>query len=171
MHIEKIALLMGFLSFLGPVYSEPIEIGAKAPEISAIDQDGNRVNFADVYKKGITLVYFYPKADTPGCTAEACSLRDSFAELSQKGVQVLGVSTDKPEAQKKFKEKYHLPFTLIADSDRTVVKAFGVPTGAVVPVAARQSFLIKDGKVIWRDLKASTKEQARDVLKVLETSK
>ncbi len=160
---------MGFLSFLGLIYGKPIEVGAKAPEISSIDQDGAKIDFAEVYKRGITLVYFYPKADTPGCTTEACSLRDAFADLSTKGVQVLGVSTDKPEAQKKFKEKYHLPFTLIADFDLKVVKAFGVPTIPVVQMAARQSFLIKDGKVVWRDLKASTKEQARDVLKVLET--
>ena len=110
-----------------------------APAPTAIDQDGAEVSFADVYKSGITLVYFYPKADTPGCTAEACSLRDSYADLTAKGIQVIGVSEDKTEAQKKFQDKYKLPFTLIADSDSAVAKAFGVPT-PMGGIAKRQSF-------------------------------
>jgi thioredoxin-dependent peroxiredoxin len=171
-HMKPAWMIMGILGFFGIVASaNPLEVGAKAPEILAVDQDGSQVNFADLYKKGITLVYFYPKADTPGCTAQACSLRDTYTELAQKGVQVIGVSTDTPEDQKKFKEKYHLPFTLIADHDLKVVKAFGVPTLPLKPLAARQAFLIKDGVVVWRDLKASTKQQAQDVLKVLETLK
>ena len=107
--------------------AEPLTVGTSAPVITAKDQDGEPVNFADVYSKGKTLVYFYPKAGTPGCTAQACSLRDSFAEWSQEGLQVIGVSEDTVDSQKKFKDEQKLPFTLVADSDGKVADAFGVP--------------------------------------------
>src|SRR5450755_2459232 len=108
-------------------------------------------------RRAFALVYFYPKADTPGCTAEACSLRDSYDDLRAKGLQIIGVSEDKADARKKFQEKCKLPFSLVADSDGLVAKAFGVPT--VAGFAKRQSFLIKDGTIAWRDLNASTKNQ------------
>ena len=157
---------MSLLAFFGFTPSRAIDLGAAAPGAVSTDQDGNKVSFADTYKKGVTLVYFYPKADTPGCTKEACSLRDSFAALSGRGLQILGVSEDKEEAQKKFKAKYNLPFPLIADSDGAVAKAFGVPT--TMGFAKRQSFLIQDGRIVWRDLNASTSEQAADVAKALD---
>ena len=157
---------MSLLAFFGLACSRAADIGAPAPELTAVDQDGNKVSFADSYKKGVTLVYFYPKADTPGCTKEACSLRDSIADLRARGLQILGVSEDKPEAQKKFQAKYNLPFTLIADSDGAVAKAFGVPT--TMGFAKRQSFLVKDGKIVWQDLNASTSQQAADVSKALD---
>ena len=97
-----------------------------APAVSGVNQDGATVNFADVYKKGPTVVFFYPKADTPGCTKQACSLRDAFADLSKQGVQVLGVSFDKPDAQKAFKAKFTLPYDLIADPEGKIVEAFKV---------------------------------------------
>jgi len=157
---------MSLLVFFGLSPSRALDIGADAPRITAVDQDGNSVAFADVYNKGVTLVYFYPKADTPGCTKEACSLRDSFADLRGRNLQILGVSEDKPDAQKKFQVKYQLPFTLIADSDGAVARAFGVPT--LGGFAKRQSFLIRSGKIVWRDLKASTAQQAADVSKALD---
>jgi peroxiredoxin Q/BCP len=158
---------MGLLTFFGflPALSA-LEVGSGAPAPTAADQDGKQVSFADVYKKGITLVYFYPKADTPGCTAEACSLRDSYAGLRAKGLQIIGVSEDKAGAQKKFEQKYNLPFTLIADTDGAVAKAFGVPLMGAF--AKRQSFIIKDGKIAWLDLNASTAKQADDVRKALD---
>ena len=138
-----------------------------APQAEAQDQNGNVVKLEDIYKKGLTLVYFYPKADTPGCTAQACSLRDAYTDLTKAGVHVIGVSTDDVAAQKKFEKKYNLPFTLLADSDKKLVKAFGVKTIPLIGFATRQAFLVKDGKVIWHDAKASTVEQAADVLKVI----
>ena len=160
---------MSLLAFFGLTPSRALDVGAPAPAITALDQDGNNVSFADIYKKGVTLVYFYPKADTPGCTKEACSLRDSIAGLSARGLQILGVSEDKPDAQKKFQVKYSLPFTLIADSDGSVARAFGVPTAG--GFAKRQSFLVQDGKIVWRDLNASTANQAADVNKALDQLK
>ena len=164
--LSRLLLGMSLLAFLGLVPSRAIDLGAAAPEVTGTDQDGNQVSFGDTYKKGVTLVYFYPKADTPGCTKEACSLRDSITALRGRGLQILGVSEDKPEAQKKFQVKYSLPFTLIADSDGTVAKAFGVPT--TMGFAKRQSFLVQDGKIVWRDLNASTSKQAADVNDALD---
>ena len=108
----------------------PLVPGAPAPQLTAKDQDGKAISFADVYSKGITLVYFYPKAETPGCTAEACSLRDAYEGLHAKGLQILGVSKDGVEAQKKFHENKKLPFTLIAD-----------PEGNVSPFSSRMGKL------------------------------
>lgn len=146
--------------------NEPLKVGAPAPEVTALNQDGESVSLGDLYQKGLVLVYFYPRADTPGCTKQACSLRDAFAELSDRGVTVVGVSSDRPEAQKKFQEKYSLPFTLMADTDHKIIDGFGVPTR--LGIASRQAFLIQEAKIIWRDLKASTAEQAADVLAVLD---
>jgi peroxiredoxin Q/BCP len=117
------------------------------------------------------LVYFFPKADTPGCTAQGCSLRDAYEQLTQKGVAVVGVSHDDVAAQSAFKEKFHFPFTLIADPDDVVIHAFGVPTYPVVGMAKRQAYLIKNGTIIWADYHAKTSEQAADVLNVLADQK
>jgi peroxiredoxin Q/BCP len=171
MQYRRIAVLAGTLALGIAVSSspaagaEPLKVGDSAPQASSVDQDGKAVSLSALYGGGWTLVYFYPKADTPGCTAEACSLRDAFADLTKKGVTVIGVSADTPQEQKAFREKYHLPFTLLADSDKRVIRAFGVPT--TMGFASRQSFLIKDGKIVWRDLHASTKEQAADILKAI----
>jgi len=144
-------------------HAEPLAIGAPAPAITAIDQDGASVKFAEVYAKGITLVYFYPKAETPGCTAQACSLRDSYTDLTAQGIQVIGVSRDKASAQKQFQEKYKLPFTLIADEDGSVAKAFGVDLIPVLGLTKRESFLVKDGKIAWVTPKAQTSTHADEV--------
>jgi thioredoxin-dependent peroxiredoxin len=167
--MKTLLLGMSLLAFLGLTSSRAIDLGAPAPMVSGIDQDGKTVVFGDIYKQGTTLVYFYPKADTPGCTKEACSLRDSIAGLRTRGLQILGVSEDQADAQKKFQTKYSFPFTLIADHDGAVAKAFGVPT--TMGFAKRQSFLIQDGKIVWRDLNASTSEQASDVNKALDSLK
>ncbi len=160
----SVVIIMGLLSFLG-INANGLEVGDPAPSAKTTDQDGKAFSFEEIYKKGVTLVYFYPKADTPGCTAQACSLRDSYDDLRAKGLQVIGVSEDKAVDQKKFQEKYKLPFPLVADTDGTVAKAFGVPVAA--GFAKRQSFLIKDGKIVWRDLNASTKAHADDVRQAL----
>ncbi len=108
------------------------------------------------------MVYFYPKADTPGCTAQGCSLRDSYATLTEKGVAVVGVSTDTVRDQAAFKAKYNLPFTLLADTEKTVLAAFGV--GSTFGLSSRQAFLIEGGKVVYADHKGTTKEQAEKIL-------
>ena len=146
----------------------PLAVGAAAPEPSSKDQDGKAVAFKDVYAKGTTLVYFYPKADTGGCTKQGCSLRDNWDKLTAKGIQVLGVSGDKPEAQKSFRDEFKFPFPLIADDDGKVAAAFGVP--ALKPgIFKRTSFLVKGGKVVWNMTdKTTTETHAADVLKAVE---
>jgi peroxiredoxin Q/BCP len=163
---------MSFLTMFTTARADPLDVGASAPAVTGMTDTGDKLDLGAVYSKGYTLVYFFPKADTPGCTAEGCSLRDAFQDLSDKAVTVIGVSADDVAAQKAFKEKYHFPFTLIADKNLVVIKAFGVPVREI-PVAgtfaSRQSFLInKEGKIVWRDLKASTKQQAADVLNALK---
>jgi peroxiredoxin Q/BCP len=149
------------------------KVSYDAPAVSGINQDGTTVNFADVYKKGPTVVFFYPKADTPGCTKQACSLRDAFADLSKEGVQVLGVSFDKADAQKAFKDKFTLPYDLIADPEGKIVAAFKVEKMArgLLSLAKRSCFLIKDGKVVWQDYAAATDQQAADIKRVLGEQK
>ncbi|MEO8614499.1 MAG: peroxiredoxin [Luteolibacter sp.] len=151
--------------FSSAALAEPLDVGAALPTVEQKNQDDHAVKLAEVGSAGYLLVYFYPKADTPGCTKQACSLRDSYVSLTDKGVRILGVSMDKVPAQKAFKEKYKLPFDLLADSDGIVVKAFGVPNA--MGFSKRQAFLFKDGKLVWRDLSAATDKQAEDVLKIL----
>ncbi len=166
MKLRSLLALTAFLTMSLFSSAEPLAVGATAPQVTGVTETGAALVLAEVYaQQPYTLVYFYPKADTPGCTAQGCSLRDGYEALLKAGVAVIGVSTDNPEAQKAFKEKYRLPFTLIADDSKTVVKAFGVPT--TMGFAKRQAFLIKGGKIIWADYSASTKQQADDVLNVI----
>ena len=144
-----------------------LKVGDNAPAASGVTDAGQKINFADVYaKQTYTLVYFYPKADTPGCTAQGCSLRDGYEALTQKGVAVIGVSHDGVDAQKAFKDKYRLPFTLVADTDDSVMAAFGVPTN-MLGMAHRSAYLIKGGKVVYTDYKGTTGKQAQAILDVL----
>ena len=143
-----------------------LNVGDPAPELTVTIHSGESVDLSEAYARGPVLVYFYPKADTPGCTAQACNIRDNFADLREAGIHVFGVSTDSVQGQSEFLEKYDLPFTLIADTDKALGKAFGVGSYAGM-VYKRQSFLVLDGKVVWRDLKASPSTQSSDILQAL----
>jgi peroxiredoxin Q/BCP len=103
----------------------PLKAGDKAPQFTLPDQDGEDVSLSDFKGKKV-LVYFYPKAMTPGCTVQACGLRDNMDALTEKGVDVLGISTDKPEKLSRFVEKEMLNFTLLSDEDHAVAEQFGV---------------------------------------------
>ena len=139
-----------------------------APDVESTDQDGKPVKLADVYKANpFVVVYFYPKADTPGCTKQGCSLRDAHADLTKLGVKVIGVSADTAADQKKFADKFTFPFTLLADKEGKVIDAFKVakrPNG----MASRQCFIIKNGQVVWHDPKGATETQAAEVKTALE---
>ena len=166
---RSILFLLAMNLFSLFAHADPLPLGTPAPQLNARDQDGKSVVFSDVYARGITLVYFYPKAETPGCTAEACSLRDAYEGLHAKGLQILGVSRDSSESQKKFQENRKLPFTLIADTDGKVAEAFHVPLIPVVGMTKRQSFIIKDGKLAWSSLSAETSGAAQEVQKALDS--
>ncbi len=166
MNLKATLTALFSLLLLPASQAEPLAVGAPAPDLKAKDQSGKTVNFKDIYAKGPTLVYFYPKADTPGCTKQGCSIRDSWTDLQGKGIQVIGVSADTVEAQKKFADKYNLPHTLIADDDGKVAAAFQVDMKG--KVTSRQSFLIKEGNIAWTMLKASTETHAKDVMAAVE---
>lgn len=165
-HLTLLSVML--LSLLGLRASgDPLDLGAPLPAVAALSDSGESLDLAPLGRSGFLLVYFFPKADTPGCTAQGCSLRDAYSQLTEHGVHVVGVSTDGVAAQKAFREKYHFPFSLLADPEKKVAAAFGVPT--TMGFASRQAFLFKDGKLVWRDLKASTAQQAADVLAALKT--
>src|SRR2546422_9668800 len=147
-HSAFAAAIVFSLLWAGSAFSaETPKVGDKAPLIQGKDQDGKSFKLADVVGKKIVLLYFYPKDDTPGCTKEACGLRDRMADLKKDNVQVVGVSFDNEDSHKKFIAKHNLNFPLLADTDGKIADAFGVR----VPgknVARRVSFLIgKDGKI------------------------
>ncbi|MFA7615154.1 MAG: thioredoxin-dependent thiol peroxidase [Moheibacter sp.] len=145
--------------------------GDKAPEFEGVDQDGNIIRSKD-YKGKKYVVYFYPKASTPGCTAEACDLRDNENELKAKGYQIIGVSADSVQRQKNFAVKYELPFPLIADEDKKIINAFGVwgPKkfmGREYEGILRTTFIINEKGVIENVIeKVKTKEHAKQILEL-----
>jgi peroxiredoxin Q/BCP len=153
MNATKLCLLSTLL-FAGALWSAPAAEPAKTPKagdtaplIEGKDQDGKAWKLADQIGKQAVLLYFYPKDDTPGCTKQACGLRDRMADLQKDGVQVVGVSFDNEESHKKFIAKHNLNFTLLADTEGKIADAYGVrrPGGNV---ARRASFLIGgDGKI------------------------
>ena len=142
-----------------------LQVGSKVPPLVALDQDGNKVDLAEQIATGLTYLYFFPKSGTPGCTLQACDLRDSHARLTQAGIRVLGVSRDKVEAQKAFHTAKRLPYLLLSDPEAKIIKAFGVEV--VFGLSLRQSFLIRDGVIVWRDLHSRVNQQADELLRML----
>ncbi len=150
-----------------------LEEGKKAPAFTLPDKDGKKVSLKDFYGKKIVL-YFYPKDNTPGCTTEACSFRDSFPEFKNLNAEILGVSPDSPESHRKFAEKYELPFTLLSDTEKTVLKKYGVwkeksMYGRKYMGVERTTVIIDEkGKVAKIFPKVKVKGHAEEVKKALE---
>ncbi len=146
-----------------------LQTGDKAPDFKVNDQDGNSISSKD-YKGKKLIVFFYPKASTPGCTAEACNLRDNYSELQKQGYELLGVSADNEKRQKNFKEKYSFPFPLLADENKEVINAFGVwgPKkfmGREFDGIHRKTFLINENGIIESVIdKVKTKDHAEQIL-------
>src|SRR5687768_4920788 len=149
---RSLALMSLFTLLFGFAQAEPIKVGEKAPTVAATTDEGKTLDLGDVYTKNkYTLVWFYPRALTGGCTKQGCSLRDAAADLKKHGVAVVGVSSDPVEKQKEFKTVNNFPFPLFADTDQKVIKAFGQPGGRA---AAREAYLIdRSGKVVYHDEK------------------
>lgn len=143
--------------------------GMKAPVFEGTDQNGNKVSLSDFAGKKV-IMYFYPKDDTPGCTAQACNLRDNYTTLIQQGFQVVGISTDSVKSHKKFEDKYSLPFPLIADDEKIIVEQYGVWgekkfLGKKYMGTARTTFLIDEDGIIKKIItKPDTKNQTQQVL-------
>ena len=143
--------------------------GSKAPIFKAVDQDGKAISLAD-YKGKKVILYFYPKDDTPGCTAQACNLRDNYSLLLKKGYQVIGVSTDSVKSHKKFEEKFQLPFPLISDEDKKIVDKYNLWgekkfMGRTYMGTTRTTFLIDEsGKIVKIIVKPDTANHTEEVL-------
>ena len=146
-----------------------LQVGDAIPKFSAVDQDENSISLSD-FKGNKSIVFFYPRANTPGCTAEACNLRDNYKALQDRGYKLFGVSADAPKKQKNFADKYELPFILIADENKSVINAFGVwgPKkfqGRVYDGIHRTTFLIDEKGVIEKVIsKVKTKDHAAQIL-------
>ncbi|HVS51790.1 MAG TPA: peroxiredoxin [Opitutaceae bacterium] len=170
MKLPRILALMSLFSLLfGAAKADPLKVGDTAPVVSGVTDEGTTLNLGDVYKQNkYTVVWFYPAALTGGCTKQGCSLRDGATELKAKGATIVGVSVDPIEKQKQFKEVNHFPYPLIADTEKTVVKAFGqAGTGR----ASRECYVIdRTGKIVYKD-QGVTDKQAENVLAFLNSQK
>jgi peroxiredoxin Q/BCP len=147
-----------------------LKVGDKAPDFQGLDQNGNTVQLSD-YKGKKLVLFFYPKASTPGCTMEACNLRDNYQTFLAKGYDVLGVSADSAKRQQNFISKNELPFPLLADEDKSVINAFGVwgPKkfmGREFDGIHRATFVINEQGFLEEVItKVKTKEHAEQILK------
>ena len=147
--------------------------GSVAPNFAAKDENGETVRLKDLRGQRVVL-YFYPKDDTPGCTKEACSFRDAFADFKKRDIKVLGVSIDSEASHKKFAAKYKLPFTLLADPDHSIADAYGVYgekkfMGRTYMGVKRHTFLIDEkGKIKRIFEKVKPEEHAREVLEAFD---
>lgn len=147
-----------------------IKIGDKMPEFEVMDQDGNKVSSQDLIGKK-TVIYFYPKDNTSGCTAEACNLRDNHEALIAKGYNVVGVSKDSATSHKKFKEKYDLPFTLLSDTSTQMLQSFGAwgekkMYGKTVMGTIRKTFIFDENGILTEIIEnVDTKNHAAQILK------
>ena len=146
-----------------------LEIGDKAPDFNSVDQDGNPVRLKD-FKGSKLILYFYPQDNTPGCTAEACNLRDNYAELLKKGYKIIGVSADDERSHKNFIAKNVLPFPLIPDKGKIIIRDFGVwgkkkLYGKEYEGINRMTFIISEnGKIEKIFTKVDTKNHAEQIL-------
>ncbi len=159
------------ISIYNMISSMSVEEGKKAPDFTLPDQEGNPVSLSGLRGKPVVL-YFYPKDNTPGCTKQACGIRDSWNEFEKAGAVVLGVSTDGQKSHSKFQEKHSLPFTLLSDSDHEVAQTYGVwkplrILGKEFLGTERSTFVIgADGNVLKVMRKVKASEHAEDVLRV-----
>ena len=146
-----------------------LKIGDRMPDFEVVDQDGNQVSSKDLIGKK-TVVYFYPKDNTSGCTAEACSIRDNYESLVAKGYNVIGVSKDSAASHRKFREKYELPFTLLSDTSTQMLQAFGAwgekkMYGKTVMGTIRRTFIFDEEGILTRIIeKVDTKNHAAQIL-------
>jgi len=150
-----------------------LTVGDSAPDFELLDQDGNLVKLSNLLMKGPVVLYFYPKDDTPGCTAEACGFRDSFQVFTDAGVDVIGVSDDSPESHRQFAMRYGLPFTLVSDPGGKLRRRYDVENFG--PLRGRVTFVIDAKGVIRKRFSSMTNmlahvDSALQVLKDLRVS-
>jgi peroxiredoxin Q/BCP len=125
-----------------------IQAGDRAPDFTLPNQAGSPIKLEDLLSKGPVVLYFYPKDDTPGCTAEACSFRDAYEDFKEAGAEVVGISSDSAGAHRAFADKHRLPFTLVSDEGSKVRKLYGVPGNMLGLVPGRVTYVIDAGGVV-----------------------
>ena len=148
------------MSLYGSDKEKSLEIGSSVPNVEAYNHEGEKVNLMELVSGELSIVFFYPKALTPGCTMQACSLRDTFIHI--KDINIIGISADSPEIQMKFKSKHNLPYTLIADSSGEINKAFKKNKWA------RHAYIFNETKLVWKDTKGKTFNQGSEIIKALK---
>jgi peroxiredoxin Q/BCP len=163
-----VVLLVGFaLTPLAAFAADMPKAGDKAPDFSVAASDGTTFHLKDAIGKGNIILYFYPKDDTPGCTKEACGIRDTFDEFRGLNAMVFGVSFDSVASHRDFIAKYKLPFVLLADTEKSVAKLYGVADDSS-KVASRVTFVIdKTGKIVFVDPKVNPATHAAELRRVL----
>lgn len=145
-----------------------LEIGSKAPDFHLTDQYGKTHSLSD-YKGSFVALYFYPKDNTPGCTQEACSIRDSYQELKDNNIVVLGINNDSLNSHKSFSDKFSLQFPLLSDTDKSITKAYGA-NRLLFSLPKRKTFIIDPNGNIFKIIdKVNTKTHAQDILNLIKT--
>jgi thioredoxin-dependent peroxiredoxin len=160
---------MGIMAMFGLAAVAQVPEGAKAPDFEARDQNGVLVRLSDFRGKAAVVLYFYPKDGTPGCTAQACSLRDGFKAIQATGAVILGVSADTGPSHRAFAEKYHLPFSLLPDPDHRIIEAYGVKQIPLLGYASRVTFLIDRAGIVRKVITdPRTQDHDQQVLALLK---
>lgn len=150
-----------------------LKTGDLAPEVKGVDQNGKTISLKDFKGKKV-IIYFYPKDDTPGCTAEACNLRDNFNDWISKGFIIIGISPDPITSHKKFAEKYNLPFSLISDPDKEILQAYNawgekMMYGKIYQGVLRKTFILDKNHKIEKIIeKVDTKNHTNQIIKELK---
>ena len=161
--MKKLFVLVMIFSFITSfLLANSLELGSPAPQLKVLTDKGTTLDLGEALSVGTTLVFFYPKAMTPGCVKQACSLRDGWDKLQSRNVSIFGISSDTAKTQAQFRDKYTLPFTLLADTDGQIADAFSKSRWS------RQAYIFKNGILVWRDLKAATSKQATEILAALD---
>ncbi len=148
-----------------------LKVGDKAPVFTSKDQNGNKVSLSD-YKGKRVVIYFYPKDNTPGCTAQACNIRDNYSRIQEEGIVILGVSADDETKHQKFIAKFDLPFSLLADTEKELLNLYGVWgekkfMGRVYDGIHRTTFVLDENHVIIGIIeKPKTKDHTREILEI-----
>jgi peroxiredoxin Q/BCP len=171
MYLSIYALLLScYLYFNSGQDMKKIEVGSKVPEFTLADQNGKMFSISSVLGKKNLVIYFYPKDDSPGCTAEACAFRDQYEVFNEADALIIGISGQSVESHKEFADKYHLSYTLLSDEGNKIRKLFGVPSNFLGMLPGRVTYIVdKSGKVIYIfNSQAQAERHVDEALKILK---
>jgi len=167
-----LAAAIGFSFFTSNAQNKPLGVGDRVPPFVLKDQFGEDFDISQHLGKYPMVIYFYPKDDTPGCTKEACSFRDSYEEFTDRSIRVIGISSDSVESHREFAEKYQLPFTLLADTENQVRDQFGVKSDLMGLLPGRVTYVVDDtGRILFvYDNQFKAQNHIREALEALQSA-